>query len=54
MCAKKRPEIRCKEDENIRRSLAEASPPPSREQRQEVAKAEDNSGVEGSDKRGEQ
>ena len=44
----------CKEDENIRRSAAEAEPCPMREQRQEVAEAEENSRVEGRNECGEQ
>ena len=44
----------CKEDENTRRSVAEAGHCPMREQRQKVGEAEENSGVEGKDKGGEQ
>ena len=44
----------CEEDENTRRSVAEAGPCPTRKQRQEVAEAEENSGVDGRDKGGEQ
>ena len=44
----------CEEDENIRGPDAEAGPCPTLKQRQEVAEAEENSGVDGRDKGGEQ
>jgi hypothetical protein len=43
----------CKDDENIRRSPPEGSPCPGPELLQEVAEAEENSGMESRDKHGE-